>query len=78
MNNKFWSRSFESSLSSNPKSKIQNRKLAGIVAFVGTLAVGGAVGSGAAAEQSRPHRIPRCFPPFRDRGAHRGIPSGTA
>jgi putative ABC transport system substrate-binding protein len=43
MNKKFWSRSFESSLSSNPKSKIQNRKLAGIVAFVGTLAVGGAV-----------------------------------
>jgi hypothetical protein len=51
MNKKFWSQSFESSLSSNLKSKtctersrsIQNRKLGGIVALVVTLAICGAV-----------------------------------
>jgi putative ABC transport system substrate-binding protein len=42
MNKKFWSQSFESSLSSNQKSKIQNRKLVELTVIALVLAVGGA------------------------------------
>jgi putative ABC transport system substrate-binding protein len=54
MNKKLSSRSFESSLSFNLKSKIQNRKLVGIVAFVVTLAMGGVV-----AQAQQPTKVPR-------------------
>ena len=54
MNKKFWSQSFGWSLSSNLKSKIQNRKLVGIVALVVTLVMGGAV-----AQAQQPTKLPR-------------------
>jgi putative tryptophan/tyrosine transport system substrate-binding protein len=54
MNKKFWNRSFESRLSSNLKSKIGNRKWAGLLAIVVALTV-----CGARAEAQQPKKIPR-------------------
>jgi putative tryptophan/tyrosine transport system substrate-binding protein len=54
MNKKFWNRSFESRLSSNPKSKIQNRKLVGIAALGAAFAFCGTV-----ATAQQPTKIPR-------------------
>ncbi len=54
MNKKFWSRFFDSSLSSNLKSKIQNLKSAGFLAIALTFVFGGAV---ALAQQ--PKKVPR-------------------
>jgi len=56
MNKKFWHRSFESRLSSNPKSKIQSRKLAGIIALVVTFAMCGAMAQ-AQQQPGKVHRI---------------------
>src|SRR6266545_2013822 len=54
MNKKFWSQSFESSLSSNRKSKIQNRKLVELTVIALVLVVGGA-----RAEAQQPKKVPR-------------------
>ena len=54
MRTRFCSPSFHSGSRNNPKSKIQNRKLAGIIALVVTIVLSGVV-----AEAQQPERIPR-------------------
>ena len=52
------------SRSDNRKSKIQNRKLVGIIALVVTLADVWGCGSGATASENLPNRIPKHYLPL--------------
>ena len=68
---------FLNSCSDNRKSKIENRKLVGIVALALTFVFGGVV-----AQAQQPTKIPRIgflrLPPLSYRGPHRGIPARSA
>ena len=76
MKHRSWMRLLISSFD-NRKSKIQNRKLVGILL---SLSHSPSVGlwHGAAADESPPDRIPKCYLSVRYLGPHRGIPAGSA